>query len=80
MKSVTTSLNDVLKDLTELAERQIDEELTRVAMFAIEQHKQRIVDEVKNRYVVACYTRLVQSMDRDGLYLEFSFQPKKESK
>jgi len=78
MKFITSAVSDILKEISQVAESEIERELINVCYSAIEKNKDRIISEVKKKHLVACHTTLLHSMDSNGMHLEFSFKPKSE--
>lgn len=77
-KVISEPIGKVLKELSAIAEKQIEEELEKVCRQAIEQHHRKIINDVTNKYKVACNSALVQMMDSAGMALQFTFVPKEK--
>ena len=76
MKTITEPIGNIMRDLSKLAEDEIERQLTEVCLSAIEQRRGAIVEQVTKKYKMSCTSALVQLMDSSGMALQFSFTPK----
>jgi len=78
VKFITSSVDEILKEISLVAEAEIERGLTEIVAAAIEKNKDQLLKKVMKQYSYSCHATLIRAMDSQGMKLEFSFKPKNE--